>query len=325
MKKVLVSGASGVVGYGILRSLKRSTKEIQLIGTSIYEDSVANAFCDIFEKAPPTTDKEYVSWLLEIIRKHRVDFIIPGIEVDLYSWVEHLPEIEASGVKILMNNVELVKLCKDKWIFYEKMLSLNCGFLIESSLDRNFDSLASQFGLPFLLKPRQGFGGRGIITVVNYEIFEKYAERIGPELMAQPIVGDVEEEYTTSAFCDGKGSVYASMTLRRKLSKEGFTDRATVVSPEGLSAIVSTLCRDLQPLGPTNFQFRRSHGNWKLLEVNPRISSATSIRSSFGYNESMMAVEFWLENKIPAQPDVQKGRAVRYVEDFIFYENRPDL
>ena len=54
MKNILVSGASGIVGYGILRSLKKSGKDLRLIGTTIYDDSVAQGFCDIFEQAPLT-------------------------------------------------------------------------------------------------------------------------------------------------------------------------------------------------------------------------------------------------------------------------------
>ena len=62
----------------------------------------------------------------------------------------------------------------------------------------------------------------------------------------------------------------------------------------------------------------------KLLEINPRISSSTSIRAAFGYNECKMAIEYYLENKKPEQPFIKQGRAVRYIEDYIFYENRND-
>jgi carbamoyl-phosphate synthase large subunit len=60
MKTVLVSGASGIVGYGTLKSLKNFEKSLRLIGTTIYEDSVAQGFCDIFEKAPLTNDENYI-------------------------------------------------------------------------------------------------------------------------------------------------------------------------------------------------------------------------------------------------------------------------
>ena len=65
MKTILVSGASGIVGYGILRSLRKTHKNLTLIGTTIYEDSAAQGFCDIFEKAVRTDDPHYIQWLTE--------------------------------------------------------------------------------------------------------------------------------------------------------------------------------------------------------------------------------------------------------------------
>jgi carbamoyl-phosphate synthase large subunit len=79
------------------------------------------------------------------------------------------------------------------------------------------------------------------------------------------------------------------------------------------------------PVGPTNFQFRKADHGLKLLEINPRISSATSIRAAFGYNEALMAVELALENRMPIQPKIGRGRAVRYTEDFVFHDDRVHL
>ena len=61
MKTILVSGASGILGYGILKSLQQSNISYKLIGTSIYDDSIAPVFCDIFEKALRTDDSNVCS------------------------------------------------------------------------------------------------------------------------------------------------------------------------------------------------------------------------------------------------------------------------
>lgn len=321
MKNILVSGASGIVGYGILRSLRKSGKRLRLIGTTIYDDSVAQAFCDIFEQAPRTDEADYIDWLLHIINKHDIDFIIPGIEGDMFKWSEHIAELEQDGVKVLLNTKELISLCKDKWAFYEKLLQINSPHLIETSLSSDFEALAKKFGLPFLLKPRRGFGSKGIVRIDAEDTFLKHQAEIGSVLMAQPIVGNENEEFTTSAFCDGNGSFYAEMSLRRKLSKDGFTEKAEVVEMDDIDGALLSLCEYFKPKGPTNFQFRKHDGTLKLLEINPRISSSTSLRTAFGYNECKMAVEYYLENKKPKQPFLKKGRAIRYIEDLIFYEN----
>ena len=60
--KVLVSGASGILGYGILRSLRNSSEDYFLIGTSCYQISVANAFCDLsLSGIPITSDSKFSS------------------------------------------------------------------------------------------------------------------------------------------------------------------------------------------------------------------------------------------------------------------------
>jgi carbamoyl-phosphate synthase large subunit len=322
MKKILVSGASGIVGYGILRSLRKADPSLLLIGSSIYPDSVAPGFCDIFELAPPTSAAGYIEWLCAIIDKHRIDLIIPGIEIDLYTWSGHLAQIERHGARTVMNRPELLTLCQDKWTFYESLLAAGMPWAIASSLDNSYTALAAAFGLPFLLKPRRGFGSKGIVRVDSAATFERYRHDVGPWLMAQPIVGDDDNEFTTSVFCDGNGGYRASMTLRRKLSKDGFTDKAEVVQGEQFNAALDGLCRRYLPIGPTNFQFRTCADGVKLLEINPRISSSTSIRAAFGYNESAMAVDFYLSGKMPTPPLIRRGHAVRYVEEHIFYDDR---
>ena len=321
MNRVLVSGASGIVGYGILRSLRKSTQEVFLVGTSIYDDSVAPAFCDVFELAPPTGTEEYIDWLVAIVRRHCIDMLIPGIEVDMYHWVEHRRNIENAGAMLLLNGPELIALCKDKWTFHLRLKEAGLSCAIDSSLDRNFEALSKQFGLPFLLKPRHGYGSKGIVRVDGFEEFAKHLNEIGPTLMVQPIVGRDEEEYTSSAFCDGSGGYFANMTLKRTLSSDGFTDKAEVVDSADITESIMQLCRVFRPLGPTNFQFRMCSEGPKLLEINPRISSATSIRTAFGYNESAMAVDYFLEHHIPVKPVIRTGKAVRYTEEQIFYED----
>jgi carbamoyl-phosphate synthase large subunit len=320
MKNILVSGASGIIGYGILRSLQLSGRDFKLIGTTIYADSPAEGFCDIFEQAIPTNDPNYISWLLKVIEKHQINLIIPGIEADMYAWAENQETLAKSGVKIVMNNKELIDCCHDKWTFYQKLEAAKSPYAIPTTLTSNFKDIVTQFNLPIILKPRCGHGSKGIVKVMSEELFNNHQQFIGEQLMVQPIIGNDEEEYTTSAFCDGKGGFFAYMTLKRRLSKDGFTEKAEVVELDNIEEALHSLCEVFKPIGPTNFQFRKDTAGLKLLEINPRISSSTSIRAKFGYNESLMAVDYFLEGKIIEQPLIKKGKAIRYIEDLIIYE-----
>lgn len=321
MRRIFVSGASGIVGYGVLRSLRRTGRPCYLVGASMHGDSVAPAFCDSFELAPSTTAPQYLEWLLATLRRQCIDLVIPGIEIDVYHWIEHVPEIRATNAVPLLNDSQLVALCRDKWHFYQRLISGGFACAIESSLEQDFDVLAARFGLPFLLKPRQGFGSKGIVRITSEDVFEEHRSEIGGMLFVQPIIGNREEEFTVSAFCDGQGGYFASMALQRKLSRDGYTEKAQVISTAEFVPAMDELCRLFRPIGPTNFQFRRSPQGLKLLEINPRISSSTSIRAAFGYNESEMALDYFLERREPIQPAIRLGRAVRYIEEKIFYED----
>ena len=102
---ILVSGASGIVGYGILKCLRAGGLPLELIGTTIYTDSAAEAFCDIFELAPRTDAPDYLRWLTSCIARRHVDMIIPSIEADMLFWNLHREELREAGTFPLLNRL----------------------------------------------------------------------------------------------------------------------------------------------------------------------------------------------------------------------------
>lgn len=315
MKTILVSGASGIVGYGILKCLKNSG--CRLIGTTIYANSPAECFADSVEIVPQTSDDRYLPCLIQLIKKYNVDMIIPGIEADMSCWNKNRDILTDTGTFLLLNTKELIDACLDKWSFYKAMKAHGLEYCIESSIDANFKT----FHLPFIIKPRCGYGSKGIVKVDSAETFEKYRERIGTSLMMQEYVGDDDAEYTVSAFFDADGMMRALSMLKRKLSDNGFTEWARSIETSEIEHVILQLAAVFHPLGPTNFQFRKKGNSWKLLEINPRISSSTSIRNAFGYNESQMSIDYFLYNREVCQPVIKKGEVIRYIEDYMLYDS----
>lgn len=312
---ILVTGASGIVGYGILKSLKN--ENCKLIGTTIYDNSPANCFADIVEKAPLTKNEHYIDWILDMIKKYSVDMIIPSIEADMAKWNRNRKILEESGAVVLLNNKSLINLCLDKWFFYQKLKECNSEYCIQTSIDSTY----GQFELPFIIKPRCGYGSKGLVKVDSKEKYNQFKNEIGKSLVMQELVGTDEEEYTVSAFFDKHSILKSYIAMKRKLSKMGYTEIAEIVSIEEMGEILTNLAQTFKPIGPTNFQFRKHNDCWKLLEINPRISSSTSIRTAFGYNESKMSIEYFLYGREIKQPNIRKGKAIRYTEDYIIYDS----
>lgn len=319
MTNIWVTGASSLIGYGILKSIGSKKKQYNLIGSTIHKNSIAPAFTDVCIEAPFSGSEGYLDWFIKVIKDHKVDLVIPSFDEDVNFLTNHRKQIELTGAKLVLNNLELVHLCNDKWEFYRVLKNNNCPFAIPSSLSADFHELKRKFGLPLLLKPRKGFASKGIVKVEDEDTFNLHKAEIGNNLMVQPLIGQDDEEFTTGAFCDGNGGYYAIITFKRKLSKEGYTNEAEVYKSTQIDKAVLEICKILKPIGPTNFQFRMHEGVCQLLEINPRFSASTSMRSAFGYNDALMSIEYFLEGKIPKAPKIGNGKAIRYIEEFIFY------
>jgi carbamoyl-phosphate synthase large subunit len=316
MITILVSGASGILGYGILKSLKLAKNDYRLIGTTVYNISAASAFSDVVEIAPLTSDSAYLPWLCSVIKKHKVNVVIPGLECDMIFWNKNRQIIQEAGAKELLNTSNLINLCSDKWVFYQTLQKNYPEYSIPTFVDPEYDSTPT----PFLLKPRSGYGSKGIVIINSNGEFEQYKDKIGKDLMIQKIVGNPSEEYTLSAFLSENHDVLDSIAFKRVLSPAGYTQQAEVVDTQEFEPFLKDMAKTFHPIGPTNFQFRRENDKIKLLEINPRISAATSIRASLGFNEADMSVEYFLRGRVPKKIDqslIKGKKAIRYVEDII--------
>ena len=320
MTTVLVTGVGAIIGYGILRSMRQASRPLRLIGADIFPDAVGQAWVDEFVQAPLTADAGYLAWLEKTIIDNGVNLVMPGIEQDVHFFAGNRGFFRRLGIAVVLNSEPLLTLTADKWLMHEELKRIGSTTRIPSFLSGDFASLARDLGTPFLLKPRRSYASKGLVKVRTEAEFAGHSAKLGTQLMAQPLIGSDDEEYTIAVFGDGSGQAKASIALRRRLAPDGSTAKAWVASPPGLEGAVAALCAHFKPIGPTNLQFRKDGAGWKLLEINPRISSTTSIRTAFGYNESEMCVDYFVDGKTITQPVLRHGFAARYIEDRVVYD-----
>lgn len=319
--KILVTGVGAVIGYGIVRSLRQARPKTVIIGMDLYPDAVGKQWCDHFKRSPRAADPAYPDFLRETIRRHAVDLVIPGIKQDTSYLAGAAGSEKFRGLtaRFALNNPRLIPIADDKWLTHSELVRR--GFrAIETRIDGEFAELARTLGLPLLLKPRRSSASKGIELIRTREEFDFWKTKLGANFMVQRLVGDAAEEYTVGAFGLGGGRCIQPIIFQRTLSREGATAKACVRELPELEQRVRKLVEVFEPIGPTNFQFRRDGGEYLLLEINPRMSSSNSLRTCFGYNEAEMCVEFYLENRPPTPPRIRSGCAVRYIEDIVVYD-----
>lgn len=317
---VLVTGVGAIIGYGVIKSLKKSDLDVHIIGMDIYSDAVGQYWCDSFIQAIYAVDPGYIQFLKKIIHDNQIDIVFFGTEQEINRCVTDKEELGEDYKKLVLNRPSIYELTNDKWLTREFLLAHNMDNLaIPSVIAGDYDAISAKFGHEFILKPRKSYASKGIHKVDNAIDFAFYKEKMRDGFMAQRLIGDNEHEYTVGVFGLGDGTYSGYIGMKRKLSQEGATAKAEVYDDAALKQAIDALCIALKPIGPTNFQFRSEDGHYYLLEVNPRISSSTSIRMAMGYNEAEMCVRYFVNHEI-IRPRVRKGRAVRFIDEVVVFD-----
>ena len=316
--KILVTGVGAIIGYGVISSLRKSKYDCYIVGMDIFHDAVGQVWCDEFIQAILATDKNYILFLKELIDKYNIDLVFFGTEQEIRKCYECQEELGDYYKKLVINKDNLIELAEDKWkttVFLKEN-----GFkYIPSSITADFNEAKKAFGVPLLMKPRKSYASKGIRKVYTEEEFDNWKRKYVDQFMVQKFIGDEEHEYTASTFGFGDGSCIKPIVMRRKLSKAGATDKANVENIPEINKEIYDISKALRPYGPTNFQFRAEKGSFFLLEINPRISSSTSLRTAFGFNEAEMCIEFFVDGKRPNDKRIRTGKAYRFIADVVEY------
>lgn len=321
---ILVTGVGAIIGYGIISSLRNSKYDCFIVGIDIFYDAAGQVWCDRFEKAVPAADEKYIPFLKGLIDKYNIDLVFFGTEQEIKKCYECQEELNGYYKRLVINKNNLIELAEDKWCT-TCFLKENGFKYIPGSVTASFEEAMLEFGLPLLMKPRRSYASKGICKVSNEKDYNAWKEEFSDQFMVQKLVGDEEHEYTAATFGFGDGSCIKPIVMRRKLSKAGATDKAIVEPVPGIEEEIYAISKVLKPYGPTNFQFRLDGGEYLLLEINPRISASTSIRTAFGYNEAEMCIDYFVEGIKPTDKVIRTGKAYRYIADAVEYNDSNNI
>lgn len=321
---ILVTGVGAIIGYGVLTSLKKSMFDTYTVGMDVFSDAVGQVWCDKFIQAKYASDDGYISFLKQIIDTYSIDLVFFGTEQEINKCNASKNELGEYYRKLVINTDKMFEMAEDKWTTI-CFLKENGFDYIPSSIDFGFYEAQKMFGVPLLMKPRRSYASKGIKKVYDEIEYNEWKKEYLDNFMVQKLVGDEEHEYTASTFGFGDGTCVTPIVMRRKLSKAGATDKAIVEVVQEINNEIFNLVSILKPIGPTNFQFRKHEDKFLLLEINPRISSATSLRTAFGYNEAEMCIQYFLEGVKPCPMNLKTGRAYRYIGDVILYNDSDNI
>ncbi|MBA3679583.1 MAG: ATP-grasp domain-containing protein [Bacteroidetes bacterium] len=306
-RTVLVTGIGGNVGQGILRNIISLNINIKIIGTGVEDFSGGNHLCDKYYKLAYSYDEKYISQILDVVKKEKIELIIPSTDFETYYLAKNR---HLFSCPIAVSEERTCEIYLDKYLTYLHHQKHQIPFakcVLPSDYKNEFKKC--------LAKPRKGRGSRGLIFNPELSVINKLKDE---EYLIQELFEG--EEITTAFYVTKTKNILGQITLNRTLIA-GTTNNCFVEKKhdDRLLPMLLKITEHSDIYGAANLQSIVSKdGTIHPFEVNCRISGTNSIRSNFGFMDVKYTLQEYLLNEPLQPPVIIEGTATRILMDVIY-------
>lgn len=278
-KNILVFPCGSEVALEIHRSLRYSA-HFNLVGASSVDDHGRFVFKNYISNLPFYDDKNFIEFLSEVIREHKIDAIYPAMDSVAKLLKKHEEEL---GCIVIGSNYEVTETVSSKNMTY-KLLSnvIPCPKWV---IDLKDVSL-----YPVFLKPDQGYGSRNIKLAHSKLEAENFIENKKEKYVyCEYLPG---KEYTIDCFSDRKGNLLFSGSRERVRVSNGISVSTYAAKEHNVifKEIAEKINSTLLPRGAWFFQMKENDkGQPTLLEVAARLGGSSSYFRAKGVNFAMLS------------------------------------
>lgn len=284
MKNILIFPAGSEIGLEINDALKYQ-KNIKIFGGTSVEDETQFTYKRVI-KLPFVNDDDFIECLNKEIEKNKIDYIYPAYDMVQCVLMEKQQEIKA---EIISSECKTVLLCRDKQKVYDYLAG-------SWYVPQYYNGEIPEY--PVFIKPRKGQGSLNAHRVDNDRDLKFYLENKEEFVICEYLPG---EEYTVDCFSDNAGQLLVAKARLRKRIKNGISVSAELI-PENdiITLIAEDLNQKIKFKGAWFFQIKENQrGEFRLLEVSPRVSGTMGLTRNIGINFEML--DLYLHMGIPVQ------------------------
>jgi carbamoyl-phosphate synthase large subunit len=348
MKKILITSVGSLVGQNILDSIEERRKDLKIIGLNSIAESQRIYRCDRAYLVPQTASPDFTVAFQDIIEKEQPDIILPGRDYDIVFLANYKKKNSYKNALIPVGEPHLAEMMLDKYqthLFAEKYgLPYAATILYRNSSDEaSLKAFVQEYGFPLLVKPREGFASMNVIIITNNHQLDNLLKD-GGEILFQEYLSPVEglekfqkqllkgipltfqipicDHMVSQVVISKNGNLLDYISTKQNLVM-GRTEYARVYDDPDLNNMVENYANTLAEQGWwgfLNIQSRRDRNQkWKVFELNPRMSGATSARLLLGLDElGLLLNEEKPEWHFPVEKDNTKrcNHVFKYVSDF---------
>jgi sugar O-acyltransferase (sialic acid O-acetyltransferase NeuD family) len=175
------------------------------------EMSSACQAADVCFRVPPCTSPDFLSNLLHICGKEKVDLLVPTIDPELSILADHRQRFAAVGTRVLVSDSAVVRMAGDKAATAEFLRQNGIPVPRTARLGELLKK-PETWPWPVILKPAHGSASVGIRVAKNIGEAKEAAERRA-DYVAQELVEGCE--YTVNLFFDQAGKLRSAVPHER--------------------------------------------------------------------------------------------------------------
>ncbi|WP_180101093.1 ATP-grasp domain-containing protein [Acinetobacter sp. YH12151] len=320
MINVLVTGAGGGVGQGIIKSLKLiNDLKISIITADMSELAAGLYGGDYSYIVPAANHPNYFDRIKEICINENISFYFPGTDVELIQCANNYESLKNSlGVTTFVSPFNVIEIADDKYKTI-KFLEENGFNFPKTFLPHQIDLESLEF--PLIIKPKIGYRSIGVHLVKNIQEALSAINSLKDPIIQEYIDGP-EYTCTIAIFGDNQSEV---LCLQRDL-RAGDTFKAFPFKSEKIENYVRDIALKIGIQGSCNFQLRtNSVGEPYLFEINSRFSGTTPFCSYLGFNPVEFCLKSALNLQYSSEIDYEKIILRHWTEVLVSKQNINDL
>ena len=261
---------------------------------------------------------EYIPFLLNYCKKNCITAIISLLDIDLPVLAAHREEFESIGTILVVSDLEVTKICNDKWATY-RFLRRN-GFRVPNTwldlemLEKSYN--VDQIPFPLIIKPRWGMGSIGIYEAENRQELEIFFHKVKRAALRSPMLKDESnqdrercviiqekidgQEYGLDVINDLRKKYQTTIVKRKLAMRAGETDSAQVVDMPEIEAIGEQLANRLGHIANLDVDVFLKNGVPYVLEMNARFGGGYPFSHLAGV-DLPRAIIGWLKGELPQE------------------------
>ncbi|WP_299449985.1 ATP-grasp domain-containing protein [uncultured Serinicoccus sp.] len=312
---VLVTGAGGAAAVTLIEALADdwtvAAADLDPLAVGLYLVPVERRGL-----LPRGADPRFVDELLDLALRVGARLVVPTVDVELAGVAAARDRFAEHGIALLVEQPETLRLCLDK-----HLLMQHCAEVVRVPRTVLWDDRATaaqveeELGLPFIVKPRQGAGGRGFAVLHSAQELDLVPQD-GTVIAQEHLPG---EEFSIDVLGrPGGGPPVAAVPRRRDKVDSGIAVAGRTVADPELVAAGRAVAERIGVVGVVNVQVRRAaDGTPALLEVNPRFPGTMSLTRAAGIDMPRLAAQAALGADLPKSLDFTEVAVVRHWADVV--------